>query len=490
MFGFLKTLRRTQCRRTASQTRPVKFARRPSLEALEDRLVPASATLTAGTLNITMDPGTPTALQKLVMEVDSKDHTQMDVLENGVLLGHFPISTIKNVNVTVAGNDLVEVNDSNGLPFAPPPAGTVGVSLSGTGVKNSFALVGSGVINASETYFGGTGGGAGLSLNLPLGASVAFGFGNAIGAVTDDLLSTQLVVETRAQAISLVGPNGLTETLKGLSGGPGHGGDVLTFREKTAVLLQLESDGASAILNAKASAIGLKEFDVDVFGKNDKVDIKTTPSDVNIHVEVAGQNTGVLVEGNLGPVGVNGDATTVVALGTNNVDSSKSVTSGIRNNVFVEGAEALQILDGGNATTQEDMTVTETRISGNGMFGGNSVVVTYEDITQTDIETGRLANSYTVAHLNPNIPFVGGLGISNDFSNAGLFVGVAVDSNSGLNLGLFNQNPAAGILSISASGGTFNPTSPTTPNGTEVVSFTSGQNSTVGYEGFGSVSLL
>src|SRR5262249_8119469 len=206
----------------------------------------------------------------------------------------------------------------------------------------------------------------------------------------------------------------------------------------------------------KAAALGLKEFDLDVFGKNDKVDIKTTPSDVNTHVEVAGQNTGVLVEGNLGPVGVNGDSTTVVALGTNNVDSSKSVTSGIKNNVFVEGAAALQILDGGNATTQEDMTVTETRISGNGMFGSNSVVVTYEDITETNIETGRLANSYTVAHLNPNIPFVGGLGISNDFSNAGLFVGVAVDSKSGLNLGLFNQSPAAGILSISASGGTFN----------------------------------
>jgi hypothetical protein len=95
-----------------------------------------------------------------------------------------------------------------------------------------------------------------------------------------------------------------------------------------------------------------------------------------------------------------------------------------------------------------------------------------------------------VAHLNPNIPFVGGLGISNDFSNAGLFVGVAVDSNSGLNLGLFNQNPSAGILSISASGGTFNPTSPTTPNGEEIMSFTSGVNSTVSYEGFGTVNLL
>jgi hypothetical protein len=485
----LNRFRQHQCRGSQKQ-QPQKFRSRPSLEALEDRKLLSTATQLGSTLNITMDPGTSSAVRTLVMAVDSKDHTKMDVLENSFLLGQFPISTIKNVNVTVAGNDRVEVNDSNGLPFAPPPAGTVGVSLSGTGVNNSFVLFGSGTITASETYFAGGGGGAGLSLNLPLGASVAFGFGNAIGAVTDDLISTQFVVETRSQAISLAGPNGLTETLKGLSGGPGHGGDSLTFREKTAVLLQLESDGASAVLNDKASAIGLKEFDVDVFGKNDKVDIKTTPSDVNTHVEVAGQYTGVLVEGNLGPVGVNGDSTTIVALGTNNVDSSKSVTSGIKNNVFVEGAEALQLLDGGNVTTQENMSVTETTIFGTGMFGSNAVVVTYEDINLTDIETGRLANAYTVFHSNPSIPFVGALSINDDFSNAGITVRVSVDSNSALNLSMFNLNPAAGALFVSATGGKFNPTSPTTPDGTEVVSFTSGQNSTVGYEGFGSVTLL
>ena len=198
----------------------------------------------------------------------------------------------------------------------------------------------------------------------------------------------------------------------------------------------------------------------------------------------------MLVEGNLGPVGVNGDATTIVALGTNNVDSSKSVTSGIKNNVFVEGAEALQILDGGNATTQENMSVTETTIFGTGMFGSNSVVVTYEDINFTEFETGRLANAYTVFHSNPSIPFVGALSLNDDFSNAGMTVRVSVDSNSALNLSMFNQTSAAGVLFVSATGGTFNPASPTPPDGTEVVSFTSGQNSTVGYEGFYSVTLL
>jgi hypothetical protein len=95
-----------------------------------------------------------------------------------------------------------------------------------------------------------------------------------------------------------------------------------------------------------------------------------------------------------------------------------------------------------------------------------------------------------VFHSNPRIPFVGALSLNDDFSNAGMTVRVSVDSNSGLNLSMFNLNPAAAALFVSATGGTFNPASPTTPNGTEVVSFTSGQNSTVGYEGFGSVTLL
>jgi hypothetical protein len=136
------------------------------------------------------------------------------------------------------------------------------------------------------------------------------------------------------------------------------------------------------------------------------------------------------------------------------------------------------------------MSVTETTIFGTGMFGSNSVVVTYEDISFTDIETGRLAEAYTVFHSNPGIPFVGALSLNDDFSNAGMTVRVSVDSNSALNLSMFNLNPAAGALFVSAAGGTFNPTSPTTPDGTEGVSFTSGQNSTVGYEGFGRVTLL
>jgi hypothetical protein len=53
---------------------------------------------------------------------------------------------------------------------------------------------------------------------------------------------------------------------------------------------------------------------------------------------------------------------------------------------------------------------------------------------------------------------------------------------------LANNNPNTGSLFISAPGGTFNPLIPTTPNGTETVTFgSSGLTSAVKYSGFASV---
>jgi hypothetical protein len=463
------------------------FRSRPTLEALEDRLVPSTATQVGSTLFINASAGTSTHVRPILVEVDPIDHTKMDVFDSGTLLGKFAIASISTVLVSVAGNDAIKVDDSNGLPFAP----STGISLSGNGANNSLALFGSQALNLSgnEVYSAGTATfPGGLSLGTGFG-SVVFTFSNAIGSVTDDLITTQLIVEARGQEVSLAGPNGVTETLKGLAG-TGGAGNTLTFRAKPSVRVELLSDNATADLNAKAAAQGLQFFQVDVFGKNDRVNINTTPSNVNTHVEIAGgQNDTVLVRGNLGPVGINGNLTTIVALGTNNIDSSKSVTSGIKNNVFVEAAEVLQILDGANVTTEEHMTITESTISGSGMFGSNAVVVTYED-TFPLIETGQLANTYTVAGSHPGAEFLTqGISINDDFSNAGLTVQVSVDSTSDLQLSLFNKNPAAGSLLISAAtGGGFNPFSPTTPNGTEDVTFFGGFTSTVAYEGFNSVA--
>jgi hypothetical protein len=106
-----------------------------------------------------------------------------------------------------------------------------------------------------------------------------------------------------------------------------------------------------------------------------------------------------------------------------------------------------------------------------------------------DIETGRLANTYTVIHSNPGIPFVGFLSINDDFSNAGMTVRVSVDSNSGMSLGLFNQDPANGTLSISAPGGTYSPSIGTIPDGSQNILFANGLTSAVQYSGFDGVTL-
>ena len=64
--------------------------RRPSLEALEARLVPASAFQNGSTLNIVADPGT-TAAQTILLQVDSIKPSQLDVKEGSTSLGHFTI---------------------------------------------------------------------------------------------------------------------------------------------------------------------------------------------------------------------------------------------------------------------------------------------------------------------------------------------------------------------------------------------------------------
>jgi hypothetical protein len=450
---------------------------RPHLEALEDRRVPSSATLNGTTLNIAASPN-----DTILMRGDPVTPGTLAVSDTTGSLGKLSISSISNVKVSVAGNDAIKMDDSNGIPFAP---GTT-VAVSGSGAGNTLVLFGTQALNGTERYVASTAAAGGVG-SVGLGNAL-FTFTNAVASVTDDLTATQLIVEAPGQAVSLSGPNGLTETLKGLAG-PGGAGNTLTFRGKGEVRLELNSANAVANLNAFQSALGLTNFQVDVFGNKDTVNINTTPSNVTTQIEVAGQFANVSLAGNLGPVNINGAGTTVVALGTNNVDEGKSVTSGIRNKVFVEGANALQVLDGGNVTTQENMTVTESTISGIGMFGNNAVVVTYEGVGFLDIETGQLANKYTVAGSHPGAQFVSQISLNDDFSHAGMSVQVSVDSGSGLGLAMFNQNPANGSLSISAAGGTYSPSIGTIPNGFQNILFAKGLTSAVEYSGFDEVTL-
>jgi hypothetical protein len=145
--------------------------------------------------------------------------------------------------------------------------------------------------------------------------------------------------------------------------------------------------------------------------------------------------------------------------------------------------------------------VTESTVSGSGLFGNSGVVLSYQQLSSLLIFTGRLANTYLVAPSHPGASFGTGIVIDDFASGAGLSVTVNVDAFSGLNLDLINLNHATGHLTIAAAtsvgvGARFNPQAPATPKGTETVSFflrprgrSVGLRSVVSWTGFDGVAL-
>ena len=168
-------------------------------------------------------------------------------------------------------------------------------------------------------------------------------------------------------------------------------------------------------------------------------------------------------------------------------NSATSVTSGINRDVSVIGAGKLFIEDGGNVKTPEQVKVTESTVSGTGLFGNSGVVVHYGS-TSLQLDPGKLANKYTVAASHPGARFSSPILINAVSSSKVQDIVVNLDSGSGLNLTLFDLSPATAHLFISAPGGKFNPAKPVTPNGKETVTFTGGLTSTVTYFGFANVS--
>ena len=486
--------------------------RRPSLEALEDRLVPTSLAFQFGNaLFIDADPGltlprpgggTLQLVRHILLEADQKDHSKVDVFDSGTLLGRFSIPSFNRVLVSVPGLDALDVDDSNGFPFTPGTVISV-LGANGPPLNDSLSLLGSQPINGNETYT------AspfldGQTNSLSLGGST-FLLGPAVASINDEVANNgTLVVQATADSVTVTGQGGTTEQISGLfdittGNGGGFGGfgavsfGTLTFRDKAFVTLQLNNAFQStAALNATTAARGLKLFQADLLGPAYTLNINAAPSNVSTLIDMLGQQDQVNLLANSGPVSVFGNATDRVILGSNPTDFSKSVTSGIQGNVFVQGGAFLQVADGGNVTTQEQVTVTESAISGKGLFGNSGVVVRYRR-TQPQFVTGRLANTYTVAGSHPGATFGNGITISDAFSSAGLSVQVSVDSASGLFLDLFNWDSARGSLSISAPGGAFNPFNPTPVNGTETVTFPGGHGHPVGltskvvYAGFGHV---
>jgi hypothetical protein len=456
-------------------------------------MVLSTAVLTGSTLNVVATPG-----DSILFQQDSTDHTRLDLFtDNGTIgvltpLAHFQAAAIKSVNVvSLDNNDAIQVDYSNGSPFAPLTA----VSLSGNGsdhVLDLFDLSGSKGITGGEVYTAGTATQDG-SLSL---AATSFRFSSAFSTVADKVPNTSpadtLEVHAPGQTIALRGAGGLQEQFDGLASG---GGNTLIFANKAEVSVEVESASASAILAAKDAAPSLKNLTVDLLGANDNSAIEATPRSVLTNVQAISSSDTVDVLANAGFVNVLGNSTTHVVLGisstrivrgSNSFASFPSGTSGINRDVSVIGVGRLTIDDAGNAKTSENVKVTESTVSGTGLFGNNGVVVHYSSAS-LQMEPGQLANTYTVAASHA-VRFRNPILIDDINSSKVQNIVVDVDSDSGLGLTLFDATPATAHLFVSAPGGTFNPRKPVTPNGEESVTFNGGLTSTVTYFGFDHVT--
>jgi hypothetical protein len=478
--------------RTTSTARGGRRApRRASLqvECLEDRLVLTSASFNpvTSTLVVNASPGaiTPPSVRQITFQADAHNSGKLQLLDNGVLVPvhdngvlvpEIAIASIKNVDVNLASRDAVNVNDSNGLPFA---AGTT-ISLSGSGLGNSLKLTGSRIISGGESYVAGSGTQDSL---LTLGGDT-FDIGAGVGSVTDEVKTTAaLDVQSSAQKVSQTnGADGVGQTLSGLASG--GAGDSLTYGYKNIVDLKLSSSYATANLNATRGAAGEQSFVLELDGDDGQANLNATPSTLTTDVKSLAWNASVQLFSNAGAVSVEGDGSTYVYL-SQVVPNVGSTTAFINANVSVSNLAYLQVQDGGNHSTQENVKVTESTITGTGLFGNSAVKLTYSNVANLEIDTGFLANTYLVAPSHFGARFTSQITIN---SVVNLAITVEPDSGSGLNLTLMNSSAPASLF-IYAPGGTFSPFSPNQSAGTEDVMFATGLMSQVSYTGFSSVSV-
>jgi hypothetical protein len=466
-------------------------------EGLEDRMVLASASLVGSTLLVTADPGhfgiilpghvIPAVVQQIRFEADALHPHKVDVSEGTTLLGQFPIAAIKNVEVNLKQLDAVTVDDSNGLPFAPAPGSGITVSLIGNGIGDSLNVTGSRTLGGSETYISGNG---------PLGAVLSVGGFNydlsGINSVTDSVKTNTGVLSVFSDGtnVSLSGQNGATQTLSGLAANHGAG-DSLTFSHKSAVFVDLLAPNTSVVLDATAPETREQSFtlQMDQFGANDQVFIQATPKAVTTNVTAEGIGDFVNLLSNLGPVAIRGNTTTHVNLGEaapNGLDT----LAGIKAKVSVSDVASLLLADSGNTATQENVTVTESTISGTGLFGNNAVKLTYSNATSVAFLTGQLQDTYKVKGSSDSASFSSFITID-DFSKQGLNAHVIVGSRTDLNLTLRNsfELPDAFLTITALDGGTFSSPHPHLPQGTEFVAFGGVQSSQVNYTDCAGVTL-
>jgi hypothetical protein len=224
------------------------------------------------------------------------------------------------------------------------------------------------------------------------------------------------------------------------------------------------------------------QFTVVTRGVADTVVIGATPASVSTSVQVTGTESEVVLQANSGFVSISGIETsslpTTVVLG-DFFQSIGDITQNIQADVSVSNVGTLSVANFGNESTNENVTVTQANISGTGLFGNNSVDVSYGNVGTVNLNSGQRQDEYTFETSSPSAKFTSKINL---FDNSSVFLGahVDLDANSHLNLSLFNETSKAGELFISAPGGKFS----NQPQGIIDVSFNGVLSSQIDNQGF------
>ncbi len=422
-------------RRLSSADRPRPPARRPrlSVELLEDRLVPTTASLEFGygvgfILNISNVGPYGVALQ--CNPNNNNEAEVIDVFSKSEVF-QFDKQLVKTINIQLSSNSAVDIDDSDGMPFGPGAL----VSLYGSGTGDTLALGGSRTVSGNEMYVAGAAPSSGGELMVD---NINFQLGPAITQVTDFLPITGTDdVQTSGANVAF---GGTGTKFSGLGFGAGGSLFIGGAGEKPEVQLEEYAAGATISLN---ESFGPSIFAVNLHGSGDRTIIAGTPvgvlTEVQTNVAPAANPASVLLEANAGPVVVNCNPSTQLTVGQQ-LSNGLFSTQGVQANVTVQGLANLSVLDNGNVSTAQNVRVTEKSISGTGLFGKNSAVLSYSGVANLSIDSGQLADQYTVESSQPELDFLSKITIT-DFSVASFRADVFVDRFSGLSLSLYNAQP-------------------------------------------------
>jgi hypothetical protein len=406
MRSFLNNLFR-DFRTTSSARGGRRAPRRTRLEVerLEKRLALSTAKQTGSILSIIVDPD-----ETMTLRSDGASHI---VVTDNTLSKKFTISSINSVSIGVQTGyaaDIVEIDDSNGMPFFPGTTITLYGNGSGSG-QNFLNLGGSRVVSGGETYVAG---GAPSTPGVITMDNLKFQFDRSIAGVWDSIpITGTLDVQTSGTNVQLnsYGP-GQLQYLGGLGSG---GGGNLSYSSKSSVQLEDYAVNANITLNAAAAAPGEQSFEVNMHGAGDTTTIAATPSnvrtDVVTYIAPVANQASVNLQANAGPVDIGGNSSTHVFIGQP-LGNGLFSTRGIQANVTVAGAASLVVSDTGSLVLGT-VTLTPSTISSKGLFGidslfGNTgVSVSYSNVARTLVTWDSLSGIESLGENWINHPFDG-----------------------------------------------------------------------------------